>query len=162
MISLIQRLNMKNEIYACEITGWSSDGAGVTHIDGKTVFNTARSVLQVKGQGAYINVTDATLNSAIGVILERFPNDDPNMNGIPVEVIQFHIGAILLHNKDGDSQLQDPIELVRCQFGKCFSVKPHRFPPPHPALLSPAKAACCFGLYHSAPDLNKSGAPFSF
>ena len=29
---------VKNEIYACEITGWSSDGAGVTHIDGKTVF----------------------------------------------------------------------------------------------------------------------------
>ena len=28
----------KNEIYSCEITGWSSDGAGVTHIKGLTVF----------------------------------------------------------------------------------------------------------------------------
>lgn len=28
----------KNEIFPCEITGWSSDGAGVTHIGGQTVF----------------------------------------------------------------------------------------------------------------------------
>ena len=28
----------KNEIYPCEITGWSSDGAGVTHVGGQTVF----------------------------------------------------------------------------------------------------------------------------
>lgn len=28
----------KNEIFTCEITGWSSDGAGVTHVDGRTVF----------------------------------------------------------------------------------------------------------------------------
>ena len=28
----------KNEIYDCEVTGWSSDGAGVTHINGQTVF----------------------------------------------------------------------------------------------------------------------------
>ena len=28
----------KNEIYACEINGWSSDGAGVTRIGGQTVF----------------------------------------------------------------------------------------------------------------------------
>ena len=28
----------KNEIYTCEIENWSSDGAGVTHVNGQTVF----------------------------------------------------------------------------------------------------------------------------
>ena len=28
----------KNEIYPCEITGWSSDGAGIAHIGGQAVF----------------------------------------------------------------------------------------------------------------------------
>ena len=28
----------KNETYPCEITGWSSDGAGIAHIGGQAVF----------------------------------------------------------------------------------------------------------------------------
>ena len=36
-------------------------GSGTLTINGKTVFNTARAVLQVKGQGAYIEVSDSAL-----------------------------------------------------------------------------------------------------
>ena len=52
----------KNEIYDCEITGWSSDGAGVAHINGQTVFIPGA----IPGERWRVRIVKALVHTAFG------------------------------------------------------------------------------------------------
>jgi len=56
-------------------------GTGNLTIDKKSVFNTKKTSIQVKGCGSNIVVDDATLNPGNGIILQTMANDDPYMSG---------------------------------------------------------------------------------
>ncbi|MCY0967385.1 hypothetical protein [Parathalassolituus penaei] len=54
-----------------------SNGNGTLRIERGAVFNTGEAVIQAKGSFPTIEVDNASLNSANGVILQLMPNDDP-------------------------------------------------------------------------------------
>jgi hypothetical protein len=54
---------------------------GSLTIDKGSVFNTAKAVIQMKTSSSNVLIDNAKLNSQKGIILEMFPNDDPNMQG---------------------------------------------------------------------------------
>ena len=54
-----------------------SNGNGTLRIERGAVFNTDEAVIQAKGSFPTIEVDNANLNSANGVILQLMPNDDP-------------------------------------------------------------------------------------
>jgi len=60
-----------------------SGGVGTLTIDKGSVFNTKEAVLQVKSSYPRIVIDNAQLNSASGVILEAFVNDDPHAGAGP-------------------------------------------------------------------------------
>ena len=54
---------------------------GTLTIDKGSVSNTDEAVIQLKSSSPDILIDDARLNSKEGIILEMFPNDDPNRGG---------------------------------------------------------------------------------
>jgi hypothetical protein len=51
---------------------------GTLTIEKGSVFNTAKAVIQMKTSSPNVTIDNAKLNSKKGIILEMFPNDDPN------------------------------------------------------------------------------------
>jgi len=64
------------------IMAWGQHTGSLT-IDKGSVFNTEKAVLQLKSSTPKITIDNAQLNSKKGIILEMFPNDDPNQMGPP-------------------------------------------------------------------------------
>jgi hypothetical protein len=64
------------------IMAWGQQGGSLT-VEKGTVFNTEKAVFQLKNATPKITIDNATLNSKKGIILEMFPNDDPNQMGPP-------------------------------------------------------------------------------
>lgn len=54
-------------------------GGGVVTFDGKSRLETASTAILVKGRGTTINIDDATITPANGVLLQLMANDDPVM-----------------------------------------------------------------------------------
>jgi hypothetical protein len=64
------------------IMAWGQHTGSIT-VDKGTVINAEKAVFQLKSSTPKILIDNATLNSKKGIILEMFPNDDPNQMGPP-------------------------------------------------------------------------------
>ena len=98
MIQSILMENLKkNEIFPCEITGWSSDGAGVTHIDGKTIFVPGtipgeRWEVRILKARAKVYVADAAIRNA--VLMDESLLSNPTELGKVVETtVHKHVAS---------------------------------------------------------------------